>query len=130
MTESRQTIIVTIDTQDLPGTQPELGRTLRKEITPDGALGVANNTGVVEMALNGHPAVRLHLREDAMGHAVIEVTDLLARKRLGAVDVELYSLVPPRMGAKVRRERRFDGYQPGQEGDDAPHAGGPGDPVG
>lgn len=109
----RQTIEVSIDVQDLPGTQYVAGVTKRREITRDGALGVANNTGIVELLLNGRPAVRLHLREDAMGHAIIEVTDVPHGTKLGVVDVELYSLVPPRMGAKVRRERRFDGYQPG-----------------
>lgn len=109
MTNPRQTIVVTVDTQGLPGTQPELGSAMRKEITPEGALGVANNTGIIEVCLNGHAAVRLHLREDSMGHAIIEVTDVPARQRMGAVDVELYGLVPPRMGAKVRRDRHFGG---------------------
>ena len=113
MAEPRQTITLSIDTQDLPGTQHELGTTMRKEITPVGALGVANNTGIVELLVNGHPAVRMHLREDQLGHAIVEVTDILTGQRLGAVDIQLYSLVPGRTGAKVRRERRFDGYQPG-----------------
>ena len=109
----RQTIQVSVDVQDLPGTQHVLGETKRREITPEGALGVANHTGIVELLLNDKPAVRLHLREDKMGHAIIEVTDVPANIKLGVVDVELYSLVPPRMGSKIRRERRFDGYQPG-----------------
>lgn len=111
MPEPRATITLAIDAQDLPGMQHELGVTKRREITPDGALGVANNTGIVELMVNGHPAVRLRLFEDKVGHAVIEVTDLTARTPLGVVDVELYGLVPPRRAPEPKRERRFgDGY--------------------
>lgn len=112
MVEPRQTIVVAIDAQDLPGTQHELGTTKRKEITPDGALGVANNTGIIELMVGGHSAVRLRLFEDKLGQAVIEVTDLTRKVSLGIVDVELYGLVPPRRAPGPKKERRFgDGYQ-------------------
>lgn len=111
MAEPRQTIPIAIDAQDLPGTQHELGVTKRKEITPDGALGVANNTGILELMVGGHSAVRLRLYEDKLGHAVVEVTDLTRHVVLGVVDVELYGYVPPRREPATKRERRFgDGY--------------------
>lgn len=108
MTEPRQTIVVSIDGQELAGTQTVLGQTLRREITRDGALGVANHTGIIDLQLNGHPAVRLWLHEDKLGHAVIDVIDVPRDVRLGVVDVELYDLVPPRRGPAARKERRFD----------------------
>lgn len=103
----RQTITVSIDAQDLPGTEHVIGTAMRKEITPDGALGVANSTGIVQLMLNGKPAVRLELFEDAVGHAVIRVIDTTCDKKLGTVDVELYGLIPPRRGAVPKRDRRF-----------------------
>lgn len=116
MAEPRQTIVVAIDAQDIPGTQHELGVGKRREITPAGMLGVANNTGILELMVSGHSALRMRIFEDRMGHAVIEVTDLTARKVLGTVDIELYGLVPPRMAPEPKRERRFgDGFQPGSQ---------------
>lgn len=109
MTAERQTIVVSISAQDLPGTQHVLGQGLRKEITDNGMLGVANNTGILELVINDHPAIRMVIREDRMHHAVIDVTDLTARKHLGTVDIELYGLVPPRRTPEPKRERRFDG---------------------
>lgn len=113
MAEPRQTIVVSIDGQELAGTQTVLGTTMRKEITHEGALGVANNTGIITLMLNGHAAVRLWLHEDRMGHAVVSVIDVPQDKHLGVVDVELYDLVPPRRGAAVRKERRFGDGQLG-----------------
>lgn len=113
MAEARQTITITIDGQELDGTQTVLGETKRREITREGALGVANHTGILDIRLNGHPAVRLWLHEDRVGHAVIDVIDVTRDVRLGAVDVELYGLVPPRRGPASRRERRFGDDHPG-----------------
>lgn len=107
MTEARQTIIISVDGQELAGTQSVIGETKRKEITEAGALGVANHTGIITLMLNGHPAVRLWLHEDRSGHAVIDVIDTTRDAKLGAVDVELYGLVPPRRGPAPKRERRF-----------------------
>ncbi len=113
MTEKRQSIVVTIDGQHLPGTAPVLGETKRREITREGALGVANHTGILTIMLNDQAAVRLWLHEDKMGHAVIDVIDVPRDVRLGVVDVELYDLVPPRRGPVERKERRFGDGQLG-----------------
>jgi len=107
MAEARQTIVVAIDAQELIG-QHEVGETKRREITPEGALGIANNTGIIQLTLNDKPALRLTLREDKLGHAVIEVVDTTRNEKLGVVDVELYGLVPPRRAPEPRKERRFD----------------------
>lgn len=112
MTEPRQHITLSVDAQELAGTQTVLGTTMRKEITADGALGVANHTGIIDLQLNGRSAVRLWLHEDRMGHAVISVIDVTRDVMLGTVDVELYDLVPPRRGARVRKERRFGDVEP------------------
>lgn len=114
MTAARQTITVSLNAQDLPGMQHVVGEGKRREITPDGMLGVANHTGVLELMLNDHVAIRMRIFEDRMGHAVIQVDDATRNVALGIVDVELYGLVPPRMDAKPKRERRF--------GDDHPRA--------
>ncbi|UVG34443.1 hypothetical protein SEA_GAZEBO_74 [Microbacterium phage Gazebo] len=107
MAEPRQTITVSIDAQDLPGTQHVLGTGKRAEITPAGMLGVANNTGVLDLLVNDHTAVRMVIREDKFGHAVIQVHDMTQQKMVGVVDIELYGLVPPRRTPAPRRERRF-----------------------
>ncbi|QIG59083.1 hypothetical protein SEA_SADLAD_76 [Microbacterium phage SadLad] len=107
MAEPRQGIAISIDAQDLPGTQHVLGIGMRKEITPAGMLGVANNTGLLELLVNGHGAVRMRIHEDKVGHAVIEVTDTTRNVVLGVVDIELYGLVPPRREPAPKRERRF-----------------------
>lgn len=109
MTVARQTITVAIDAQDLPGTQHVVGSGLRKEITPAGMLGVANNTGVIELLISGHSAVRMRIVEDKMGHAVIVVEDTTRNTYLGTVDIELYGLVPPRRDAAPKKDRRFGG---------------------
>jgi len=113
MANPRQTIVLSIDAQELAGTQTVLGETLRREITRDGALGIANHTGILDLLINGHPAVRLWLHEDKVGHAVIDVIDTTRDVRLGRVDVELYDLVPPRRGPAERKERRFGDDHPG-----------------
>lgn len=112
MAEPRQTITVAINAQDLPGTQHELGRGLRKEITPAGMLGVANNTGIIELMISGHVAVRMVIAEDKVGHAVIHVHDMTQQKPMGVVDIEVFGLVPPRRAPEPKRERRFgDDYR-------------------
>ncbi|QWY80157.1 hypothetical protein SEA_GRASSBOY_78 [Microbacterium phage Grassboy] len=112
MTEPRQTITVSIDAQDLPGTQHVLGTGKRAEITSAGMLGVANNTGVLDLLVNDHTAVRMVIHEDKLGHAVIQVYDMTQQKVVGVVDIELYGLVPPRRTPAPKRERRFgDGPQ-------------------
>lgn len=103
----RQTIEVSIDAQNLPGTQHSLGVTKRREITAVGALGVANHTGILQLLINQHPAIRFELYEDPMRHAVIRVVDATRDVVLGTVDIELYGLVPPRMEAPEKKERRF-----------------------
>lgn len=101
MADLPQTITVSIDAQDLvPGQQ---WTTKRREVTEQGALGVANNTGLLGVALNGMTAVRLWLHEDRSGYAVLDVLDAQSNERLARVEVELQGLVPPRMGSKGRR---------------------------
>ncbi|QUE25367.1 hypothetical protein SEA_FIZZLES_73 [Microbacterium phage Fizzles] len=109
MAEPRQAVVVSINAQDLPGMEHELGRGMRKEITPQGMLGVANNTGIVELMINDRVAVRLRILEDHMGHAVVLVDDALLQRTLGKVDIELYDLVAPRRDAQPKRDRRFGG---------------------
>lgn len=107
MAEPRQTITMSVRGQELAGLDTPLGTTKRSEITPAGALGIANNTGIVEILLNGHAALRLQLREDQVGHAILMVVDATRDERLGVVDVELYDLVPPRRTPAPKRDRRF-----------------------
>lgn len=107
MAEARQTVVVSIRAEDLPGMEHEVGRGLRKEITPAGMLGVANNTGTIELVISGRAAVRLRILEDQLGQAVILVDDMLQRKTIGKVDIELYDLVPPRRTAQPKKDRRF-----------------------
>lgn len=109
MSEPRQTITVAINAQDLPGTQHVLGTGLRKEITPAGMLGVANNTGIIELMVSGHVAIRMVIAEDRVGHAVIHVHDMTQQKPMGVVDIEVFGLVPPRRDAQPRKDRRFGG---------------------
>lgn len=111
MAEPRQTITVSLNAQDIPGMQHVIGEGKRSEITEFGMLGVANHTGIVELMINNHVAIRLLIHEDKVGHAVIDVYDTTRNTRLGVVDIELYGLVPPRRTPEPKRERRFgDGY--------------------
>lgn len=107
MAEPRQTITISIDAQDLPGTQHVLGTGKRAEITPQGMLGVANNTGMLDLLVNDHTAIRMVIHEDKVGHAVIQVYDMTQQKVLGIVDIEVFGLVPPRRRPEPKRERRF-----------------------
>lgn len=111
MAEARQTVVVSLRAEDLPGMEHEVGRGLRKEITPAGMLGVANNTGTLELVINGRAAVRMRILEDRVGQAVILVDDMLLGRTLGKVDIELYDLVPPRRTAQPKRDRRFGGEE-------------------
>lgn len=105
MAELRQAITVSIDANEII---PTLSwETKRKEITREGALGVANNTGLVGLALNGTPVVRLWLHEDELGYVVVDVLDARTGEHLARVDPELFGVVAPRTGQKVRKERRF-----------------------
>lgn len=105
----RQTIHVAIDGGELEGTHSLQWETMRREITGQGALGVANHTGLIGVTLNSHVAVRLWLHEDRNGYVVIDVLDARTDERVARVDVELFGLVPPRLGAKhQRKDRRFD----------------------
>lgn len=104
MTELRQAITVSVDANEII---PTLSwDTKRKEITREGALGVANNTGLVGLALNGKTVAHLWLHEDRDGYVVVDVYDD-SKTAIGRIEVELHGHVPPRTGAKVRKERRF-----------------------
>ena len=115
MAELRQTIKVSVDGQELAGTQALTWETKRKEITAQGALGVANHTGVVTLDLNGKAAVVLWLHEDESGYVVVDVFDGHDRHHLGRMYAELAGLVPPRTGSKQRRENRFGPDHPGAQ---------------
>lgn len=104
MAEPRQGIEVSIDANEIIPTLK--WDTKRKEITSQGALGVANNTGLVGLALNGKTVVHLWVHEDRDGYVVVTVYDD-KRQAIATVDVELHGHVPPRMGAKAKKERRF-----------------------
>jgi hypothetical protein len=105
----RQTIDVAIDGQELAGTHTLQWQTMRREITGQGALGVANHTGLVGLTLNDHVAVRLWLHEDRNGYVVVDVLDGRTNDRIARVDVELQDMVPPRRGAKrPKKDRRFE----------------------
>ena len=113
MAEARQTVTVAIDANELAGTELSW-ETKRKEITQEGALGVANNTGLVGLTLNGQTAVRLWLHEDETGYVVVDVLDGRTNERVARVDVELFGATPPRRDAKPqRRDRRFGGAERG-----------------
>lgn len=112
MAEARQTVTVAIDANELAGTHELQWQTMRKDITPDGALGVANNTGLVGLTLNGQTTVRLWLHEDETGYVVVDVLDGRTNERVARIDAELFGATPPRRDAKPqRRDRRF-GRQP------------------
>jgi hypothetical protein len=113
--EPRQTIRVSVDGQELAGAHALEWETKRREITRDGALGVANHTGIVRLLLNDHPAVTLWLHEDDQGYVVIDVFDGQNQDFLGRQHAELGGLVPPRTGSKVRKERRFGDGFPGAD---------------
>jgi hypothetical protein len=115
MTQMKQAITVAVDGQELTGVNLLQWETKRKEITPSGALGVANHTGVVSLMLNGHNAVTLWLHEDEEGYVVIDCFDGQNRKHLGRMHAELGGLVPPRTAAKVKKERRFGDDFPGAQ---------------
>lgn len=108
-----QTITVSIGAQELAGVALQQWETKRKEITADGALGVANHTGVLTVDINGHAAVLLWLHEDESGYVVIDVFDAQDHKHLGRQHTELGGLVPPRTGTKQRKEKRFGDDFPG-----------------
>lgn len=116
MAEIRQSITVSIGAQELAGVETQQWQTMRKEISKDGALGVANHTGCITLDINGHPAVLLWLHEDDEGYVVVDIFDAQNEKHLGRQHAELGGLVPPRTGAKARRERRFgDDFKGGQQ---------------
>lgn len=96
----KQTIKVSIDGQELTGVHQLEWEALRKEVTSTGAVGVANNTGQIGLALNDHTAVRLWLHEDQLGYAVVDVLDGRTNAHLARVDVELFGMVPPRLDQK------------------------------
>lgn len=122
----RQTIDVAIDGNELAGTHSLEWQTTRKEISREGALGVANNTGLIGLTLNGHVALRLWIHEDVHGYTVVDVLDGRSNEVLERIDVELYGMVPPRMGAKhPRKDRRFGpGGAAGQHDSPGESAGG------
>lgn len=106
--EPRQGITVAVDANEIPGTHELQWETVRKDVTPEGALGVANNTGLVGLTVNGQVAVRLWLHEDESGYVVVDVLDGRTNERIARSDVELYGAVPPRRGsAPPRRDKRF-----------------------
>lgn len=115
MAELRQTITVAIDGQELAGTHALEWKTMRKEITAQGALGVANHTGVITLDLNGKAAVVLWLHEDESGYVVVDMFDGQNRQHLGRMHAELGGLVPPRTAGKQRRENRFGPDHPGAQ---------------
>lgn len=115
MTEPRQAITVAIDGQELAGVHSLQWETKRREITPNGALGVANHTGIVTLELNGKPAVLLWLHEDESGYVVIDCFDAQNQQHLGRQHAELGGLVPPRTESKQRKERRFGDDFPGAQ---------------
>lgn len=96
----KQTIKVSIDSQELTGVHQQEWETLRKEVTTAGAIGVANNTGVIGLTLNDHAAVRLWIHEDALGYVVVDVLDGRTNAHLARVDAELFGMVPPRLTQK------------------------------
>ena len=95
----KQTIEVTIDAQEITGLAAAEWKTLRKEITPDGALGVANNTGFLSLSLNGHVTVSLFLHE-VDGKVVVTVLNGKGQA-IGRTYPEDDGFVPPR-NQKVR----------------------------
>jgi hypothetical protein len=111
--ELRQSITVSIGAQELAGIALQQWETKRKEITKEGALGVANHTGCITLDVNGTPAVLLWLHEDELGYVVIDVFDAQNRQHLGRQQTELGGLVPPRTESKQKRERRFGDDFPG-----------------
>lgn len=111
MGETRQTVEVAIDANELAGVHSLQWSTYRRDITPEGAIGVANNTGLIGLLINGQPAARLWIHEDELGYVVVDVLDhesvVVAR-----LDAELHGIVPPRLGSKTqKKDRRFGGAE-------------------
>lgn len=101
----RQTIEVSVDIGELVDSLS--WNVMRKAIDSDGAKGVGDGFGLITLRINKHTAVVLQLHEDQLGYVVVDVFDGHNRSHLGRVDTELYGHVPPRMEAKIRKERRF-----------------------
>lgn len=101
----RQTVTVEIDAGEM--FDRKSWSTYRRDIDRHGALNVGDGFGVLGIKVGGRDAVRMQLREDALGHVVLEVIDATTSKTLGIVDVELYGLTPPRRRAAPKRDLRF-----------------------
>lgn len=65
----KQTIHIAVDAAELiDSLQWDV---IRKEITRDGARGMAGNDGLLTLRINGHPALHLKVREDDHGKVVV-----------------------------------------------------------
>lgn len=103
----KQTVIVALDTQELSSMEMQLGKLYRREITRDGALGIANNTGMICLSINGKNVVRLHLHEDDAGSVVLSVTDLLDGHNMLDIELEQHGVVPGRIQKAQRHDPTF-----------------------
>jgi hypothetical protein len=101
----RQTVTVSIDIGELVDSLS--WDVLRKVIDSDGAKGVGDGFGVITLRLNGHTSVVLHLHENRDGYVVVDLWNGHDKRHLATAEVELHGHVPPRMGAKAKKERRF-----------------------
>lgn len=105
MAEHAQTVKVEVDAGEMFDKQS--WSTYRRDIDEAGALGIGDGFGNLGVDVGGRPAVRMSLREDRLGQVVLDVVDAITNKKLGSVQVELFGLVAPRRGAKVKRDKRF-----------------------
>lgn len=101
----RQTVTIEIDAGEMFGSQS--WSTYRRDIDEHGALNIGDGFGLLGVKVSGRDALRLKLREDRMHHVVLEVFDATTNEKMGAVELELYGLVPPRRGSAPKKDRRF-----------------------
>lgn len=97
-----QTVTIGIDLGEITG--PQTYSVYRKDIDRGGAPGIFDGYGSATVSVNGRSLLLIHLREDADGHATLEVSGLSPKsvpKVIAAIDLEANDIVPAR-AAKER----------------------------
>lgn len=94
---TQQTVTVAIDVGEI--LESRQYKVLRKQIDRGGAPGVFDGTGSATIRVNNAALLLIHLRENDLGHAALEVFGLSpssAPKALAMIDLEVYGIVPAR----------------------------------
>lgn len=94
---TQQTVTVAVDVGEI--LESRQYKVLRKLIDRGGAPGVFDGTGSVTIRVNNVGLLLIHLRENELGHAALEVFGLSAKnvpKPLAMIDLEVQGIVPAR----------------------------------